>query len=85
LAIPTPGASNVLLRFETLAPTSNAAVRAGWPTRPGWQYQPQFLEGVPEGVWQPYGPVLTATVSWTQTDLPLPTNAAPRFYRVRQR
>jgi hypothetical protein len=82
MAIPTPGASNVLFGVQGFAHTGGV-VRLQWNTRVNWPYQLWTTTNLIDGPWLPTGAVMTAAGGMLSTNLPATTDPA-RFYQVKQ-
>jgi len=83
MAVPTPGASNVVLLITELEAEPGQAPLLKWVSRPGWQYVLECRDALSQGAWIALDTVTAVDVETMiqDTNSPLPVI---RFYRLRE-
>jgi len=86
MAIPTPGASNVLLRISEMSAAPGETLELEWRTRPGWWYQVWQSTNLQDTttVWTAVGTPLQGTGATLSTNVPAAVEEQRIFYRIEQ-
>ena len=85
MSIPTPGTTNQLFQFKSIAQFTNNMFRIEWNTRPGWFYDLYYRDTYSNGhPWTVAWSNIQAVDRTTRRDVPGDTLTGRRYFRVRQ-